>query len=223
MTTLMDINLQIGMRLQMLLDNHPLGSTPPVFYTELIGCLDDKYLIVKTPFENGLSVQMHMGDSVTIRTLSGQDIYTLSCRVEHVFYSPHHYIHLSFSSDIKVIALRDSIRTKVHLPVQINNDDVIGIIDDISVTGAAIVAGKMLGEPGDDILIAFEFPIMFGNKDAHISTSATIHRVQQLSIKKPDASVKYSHGVSFHQIEPIEQMMLLILVYESINRLNKSS
>jgi len=216
MTTFKDMNLQVGVRLQMALDH---GNKKPIFYTELIGYVDGEYLIVKTPFENGLSVQMQVDETVTLRILSGVDVFTLTCKVKTIFRGPHYYMHLSFPTDIKTIALRGAVRAKVNLPVKVNGVDGAGVISDISVTGAAIIADKALGEVNKEALISFDFPIKPSNQSAHIETSVTIRSIQQLPSKKNDVPPRFSHGISFHELDLTSQVMLLNLVYESMNRL----
>lgn len=216
MTTFKDMNLQVGARLQMALDR---GSKKPIFYTELIGYVDGEYLIVKTPFENGLSVQMRTDETVTLRILSGVDVFTLTCKVKTIFRGPYYYMHLSFPTDIKAVALRGAVRAKVNLPVQVNGIAGAGVICDISVTGAAIIADKALGELNEEALISFDFPIKPSNQNAHIETSVTIRSIQQLPSKKNDAPPRFSHGISFYELDLTSQVMLLNLVYESMNRL----
>lgn len=217
MTAFKDINLQVGARLQMTMQHGPKQA---VYYTELIGYVDGEYLIIKTPIENGLSVQMQVDDQLVLRILSGVDVVTMICRIKTIFRGPHHYMHLSFPTDIKSIALRGAVRAKVNLPVQVNGVDGAGVITDISVTGAGIVANKALGEPNQEVLISFEFPIKPTNQNAHIDTGVTIRSIQQLPSKKKDAPPRFSHGISFHDIDLTSQVMLQNLVYESMNRLN---
>ncbi len=215
MTTFKEINLQVGTRLQMAFQH---GPNQLVYYTELIGYVDGEYMIIKTPIENGLSVQIRVEEQVTLRILAGVDVFTLTCRVKTIFRAPHYYMHLSFPSDIKSIALRGAIRAKVNLPVQVNGVAGAGIISDISVTGAAIIADRALGELNEEALISFEFPIKPTNQSAHIDTGVTIRSIQQLPSKKNDAPPRFSHGISFHELELTNQVMLLNLVYESMNR-----
>jgi hypothetical protein len=217
MATFKDINLQVGARLQMALQH---GTKQQIYYTELIGYVDGEYLIVKTPFENGLSVPMQVDKQVVLRILSGVDVFTLACEIKNIFRAPHYYMHLSFPTDIKATALRSAVRAKVRLPVQVNGIAGAGIITDISVTGAGIIADRVLGELNEEALISFKFPIKPTNQGAKIETGATICSIQQLPSKKKDAPPKFSHGVLFHEIDPTSQAMLLNLVYESLYRLN---
>lgn len=216
MSAFTDINLQVGSRFQMSLQQ---GSKPAIYYTELIGYVDGEYLIVKIPFENGLSIQIQTEDPVVLRILAGVDVYTLTCKVKTIFKAPYYYMHLGFPTDIKSIALRGAVRAKVNLPVTVNGVAGAGTITDISVTGAAITANSALGEINQEALISFDFPIKPTNQSAHIDTSATIRSIQEVATKKKDAPPKLTHGVSFHELELTSQVMLLNLVYESMNRL----
>lgn len=211
MATFKDINLQVGTRLQMAL---PHG---PIYYTELIGYVEGEYLIVKIPFKNGLSIQIQLEEQVTLRVLAGLDVFTLSCRIKTIFKAPHYYMHLSFPTEIQSIALRGAIRAKVKLPVQVNGS--AGVIIDISATGAGIVADTILGQPDENISLAFDFPIKPSHQSAHIDSQATIRSVQPLPNKIKDAPPRFSHGVSFHELDLTSQVMLLNLVYESMNRM----
>jgi len=214
MTTFKDVNLQVGARLQMALQHGP------IYYTELIGYVDGEYLIVKIPFENGLSIQTQLEEPVTLRILAGVDVFTLMCRIKTVFKAPHYYMHLSFPTDIKSVALRGAVRAKVKLPVHVKSKAGAGagVIIDISATGACIIAGNILAQLNEDALIAFEFPIKPSNQTAHISSPVTIRSIQQLPGKVKDEPPRFSHGVSFHELDLTSQVMLLNLVYESMNR-----
>lgn len=214
MATFKDINLQVGTRVQMSLRQ---GAQQLVYYTELIGYLEGEYLIVKTPVENGLTVRMQVDEQVILRIFSGLNVFTFNCNVKTIFRSPHFYVHLSFPNDIKIKALRSAIRARVDLPVQINGVSRAGVITDISVTGAAIVADSELGVCDEKIAISFTFPIQPTNQSAQIETSATICSIQLLPDKKKIAVPRFSHGISFHEIDSTSQAMLLNLVYESLH------
>jgi c-di-GMP-binding flagellar brake protein YcgR len=216
MASFKDINLQVGVRLQMTVQQ---GSNQSVYYTELIGYVDGEYLIVKTPFENGLSIQLHAEDLVTLRILSRVDVFTMTCRIKSIFRGPYHYMHLAFPTDIKSIALRGAVRAKVNIPVQVNGIAGAGIITDISATGAAIIANKALGLVNEETKIFFEFPIKPTNQSAHIDAQATIRSIQELPSKTKEGQIRLSHGVSFHDLDLTSQVMLQNLVYESMNRL----
>lgn len=210
-----DINFQVGSRLQMSLQH---GAMPVVYYTELIGYVDGNYLIVKIPFENGLSIQVQVDDTAILRILVGVDIYTLTCKIKTIFKSPHYYMHLNFPSEIKSTALRSAIRAKVNLPVRVNGVAGAGVITDISITGAAISADRVLGEINKEALISFDFPVMPANQIVHIHTGVTIRRIQEIAHKKQGVQPKLDHGILFNEIAHTSQVMLLNFIYESMNK-----
>jgi c-di-GMP-binding flagellar brake protein YcgR len=216
MATFKDINLQVGARLEMRLQQ---GTKQLIYYTELIGYIEGEYLIIKTTFKNGNYVRLRLHEQVTLRILSGVTVFTFTCEVKAIFSAPYYYMHLSFPTDIESILIRNAVRAKVALPVQVNGRAKAGVIIDISVTGAEIIADRVLGAPNSKALIAFEFPIKQTHQNAYIDTSVTIRSVQQVPSKLKDAATKFSHGISFHDLEPTSQVMLLNFVYESMNRL----
>jgi len=98
MTNFDDIKLQVGARLQIMLKR---GAGQIIHYTTLIGYVSGDYLLVKVPFENGLSVQMQEGEDVTLRTFFGLNVFTFTCNVQSIFLAPRFYMHLSFPQQQK--------------------------------------------------------------------------------------------------------------------------
>ena len=215
MTSFDDIKLQVGIRLQIMLKR---GARQLIYYTSLIGYVSGEYLLMKIPFEHGLSVLMQAGERVNLRVFSGVNVFTFSCNVEYVFHSPHFYMHLTFPTEIQSTALRKAIRVKVELPVQIEGAAQRATIIDISVDGAQIIAGSALGEPGAKIALSFTFQIKPTNQEVRIETSATIRSLRELPAANKDAPARFSHGVSFDEIDPSKQVMLQNLVYDSLLR-----
>lgn len=211
MTTFDDIKLQVGARLQIMRE-HIAG--PQVHYTTLIGYVSGEYLLVKIPFENGLSVQMQSGETITLRTFSGTNVFTFSCNVESIALSPRFYMHLSFPQQIQVSALRKAIRVKAGLPVEIEGLEEPGIITDISVDGAQILTGSALGELGGKAALSFTFQIKPTNQKVQIQTDATICSMRALPMTKKDQLPRFSHGVLFNDLDPTKQVMLQNLIYE---------
>ncbi len=208
-----DIKLQVGARLQIMLTR---GTRQCIYYTPLIGYVSGEYLLMKIPFEHGLSVPMQTGEHVTLRVFSGMNVFTFSCNVDTVFLSPRFYMHLTFPEKIQTTALRKAIRVKVDLPVQFKSATPSGIITDISLDGAQITSDCALGEPATKIPLAFTFQIKPTNQEVLIETSATIRSVRELPAAKKDGPARFSHGVLFDDIDPTNQVMLQNLVYESL-------
>ncbi|NMM37637.1 MAG: flagellar brake protein [Glaciimonas sp.] len=208
-----DIKLQVGTRLQIMLKR---GPRQVIYYTTLIGYVSGEYLLIKIPFENGLSVQTQARERVTLRVFSGMNVFTFVCNVEAVFLSPRFYMHLTFPDQIQATALRKTIRAKVDLPVQLTGKQWAGTITDISLDGAHITADSALGEPEAKISLSFTFQIKPTNQEVRIETNATIRSVRELPALKKDAPARFSHGVLFDDIDPTNRVMLQNMVYESL-------
>jgi len=213
MTNFKDINLQVGTNVQLTLQRGRM------FYSEIIGYVDEEYLIIKTPFEHGLTVQVQVGELLTLRLVSGVDIISFTSKVKAIFTAPLYHLLTSFPLDIKSTTLRSSIRGKVNLPVQVNGIAEAGVIFDISVSGAGVIADKALGELDGELLLFFKFALKTSVQITHITTRATIRTIRELPGKTIDAPPRFSHGLQFHEVEATSQLKLTILIFESMNRL----
>ena len=220
MTSFDDIKLQVGTRLQIMLKR---GSRQLIYYTSLIGYVSGEYLLMKIPLEHGLSVPMQAGEHVTLRVFSGVNVFTFTCDVESVFHSPRFYMHLTFPAEIQATALRKTIRVRVELPARIKGAVESCAITDISVDGAQIMADSALGELGAKILLSFGFQIKPTNQDVLIETSATIRSLRALPAAKKGEPARFSHGVSFDDVDQTNQVMLQNLVYEALLGLKSGS
>jgi len=209
-----EINLQVGAKLQMTMKS---GSEQGVYYTELIGYVEDDYLIIKIPVENGASIQVCEGQSLSFRIFSGVNIFTFSCTVKSIFTAPG-YMHISFPVDVKATILRNAIRAKVGLPVQINGPFKPATMTDVSVSGAGMTSDEILGEPGEDLLIYFLCPISLTNQEIPIKTTVKICSVQRLPGKQENTPPKWVYGLMFYEISPTNKVILQNFVYESLNR-----
>lgn len=215
MASFNEINLQVGAKLQMTVKTR---SEKKVYYTELIGYVENDYLIVKIPLEHNVFVSLNEKQRLSFRIFSGVDIFTFSCTVIDVVAAPYHYVHASFPDDVELTPLRCAVRAKTDFPVQISGLSKSATMVDISVSGAGIVAVKKLGEPGEDLLIQFVCPVQLTHQEIPIKTTVKIRNVQQLPNKTGDEWPKWLHGVMFHDLPPANKVILQNFVYESLNR-----
>jgi c-di-GMP-binding flagellar brake protein YcgR len=216
-----DIKLQVGARLQLMLAR----SQKTIYYSALIGYVPGEYLLVKIPIDHGLSVPMQEGEHLTVRVFSGVAVYTFNCVVESILLAPRYYMHLSFPKTVQATPLRDAARVKVNMPVEIKRaagvqaQPTTAKLSDLSVSGAFISADGELGEPGDNISVAFTFHVQPTNQEVHIETSATIRSCRVLNgsgNSKANESTPPLHGagIRFNDISANELVMLQNFLYE---------
>lgn len=219
-----DMKLQVGARLQLMLSR----SQKTIFYSALIGYVAGEYLLVKIPIDHGLSVPMQEGEHVTVRVFSGVAVYTFNCTIESILLAPRYYMHLSFPKTIQATPLRQAVRVKVNMPVEIKHAGAstpprTATLADLSISGAFIAADGELGAPGDKISIAFTFRVQPTNQEVHIETDAIIRSCRTVNSNgngngngKSNGSASLLHGVGIHfeGIGASEQVMLQHFLYE---------
>lgn len=217
-----DIKAQVGARLQLMLAR----NRQTVYYSSLIGYVPGEYLLVKIPIEHGLSVPMQEGEHVVVRMFSGVSVYTFDCIVESVLLAPRYYMHLRFPGRIEATPLREAVRVKVNLPVQIEHPSVDGghpltaALTDLSLCGAFVTAYDKPGALGERISISFTFQVQPTNQEVHIRTDATICSCRALGANaKSDeqAPLVYGAGIHFDGIPERELVMLQHYLYEAEN------
>ena len=217
-----DMKLKVGERLQVSLRRNP----KTVYYPTLIGYVAGEYLLLKIPFDHGLSVPMLEGEAVTVRVFSGVSVFSFDCMVESFQLSPHYHMYLSFPEAIQAIPLRDAPRVRTSLPVQIKTADhpewITAELSDLSISGALITADSQLGKTGDVIVISFAFRVQPTNQEVRIASKATIRSCQQLHGNAPDqrrGAISFSHGIGIHfeDIAPNDLVMVQHYLYEHMD------
>lgn len=215
-----DMKIQVGARLQLMLAH----NRQAIYYSSLIGYVAGEYLLVKLPIERGLSVPMQEGERVIVRVFSGVAVYTFTCSIESVLLAPRYYMHLSFPAEMKATPLRQAVRVKVNLPVQVlqapadQGHATEAALSDLSISGAFVTSGEELGAPGDRISIAFAFRVQPTNQEVRIQTAATIRNCRRLDAgakANGHAALAYGAGIHFDGITAMEQVMLQHYLYEA--------
>jgi hypothetical protein len=208
-----DMKLQVGERLQLVL--HRMHGT--IHYTSVVGWEPGKYLLVKVPTENGVSVPMREGEALTVRAFSGAGVYSFDSVIDMIQLSPHYYMHLRFPKEIVAIPLRDAPRTRVNLPVQVrcgdNAEPRLATLSDLSISGTYITTDSEWGAPGDKVSIAFSFKVKPTNREVRLELDGIIRSIHPLAV--PGSVNWYGVGVHFEDVAPNDQVMLQHYLYDA--------
>ena len=214
-----DMRLQVGARIQIQV---PFGGNAPQYFTTLIGFVKDEYLIVKIPFENGLSVTLPQEATVVVRALSGVHVFAFSCVVRRVFLAPLFYAHLSFPEKIAGTVVRKALRAIVEVPVTITGapeggeaSKIDASFSNLSATGGFIESPSALGESGQRLRVSFAFRVHPGDREVKIETDATIRNV-----RKPVGAGEgaFGYGVRFDDLGEDQAIMIQNLVYQALTQ-----
>jgi hypothetical protein len=208
-----DMKLQVGARMQIQI---PFGANAPQHFTTLIGFVRDEYLIVRIPFENGLSIALPQEATVVVRVLSGVHVFAFTSIVRRVFLAPLFYAHLSFPEKIAGTVVRKAVRATVDLPVSVKGaggNAVEAKFTNLSATGGYIESPADLGEREQSVRVNFAFRVQPGNREVKIDAAATIRNVRSPG---PNGEQGYGYGVRFDDLPDDQTLMLQNVVYQAL-------
>lgn len=210
-----ELNMQVGMRLQLLTHRH---VKPAVYMSALIGYIKDEFMIVRVPTEGGMPVNLNIGERITIRVFSGINVGSFASTVERVYERPRPYLHITFPSVIQGSSLRGAMRVRADIPVTITSlrhaDTVItGTLGDISVSGARIVSAHPLRADDDIVELSFALTQSPDQRPTLVNTQACIRNIVEPG---DQAGAGYSYGVQFLELDPVHYILLQNMTYEAL-------
>lgn len=205
---LSDMELRIGQTVQLITQ----GLHPSKYYTRLIGYVDQEFVMLRVPFENGWAVPLEAGQGLEVRVFCGVSLYEFESRLETVLLHPRNYMLLNCPSQIRQTRFRSHERAPCALPVQVLQSPQGAVpadfrFQDISGSGAALTGPTVLGESGQWIEVAWDFRLSATDSKEHVVLSAEIQSVQAL--RDPAGQIiGHLHGIRFAQTDP--RVLLLV-------------
>lgn len=190
------------------------------FLVKVIGFLRGASLLVTTPVTaNGLRLQLLEGETVVMRSFSGQNAFGFACTIERVIKTPYEYLHLSFPDNIQGIVIRKAprVKTRIIAAVQDSKPDaeqISALISDISANGVSLDAKRPLGDKGDILNLAFR--VHLHNVDAYLSVKGVVRAVlsgDAVDASKPDV---IRHGIEFQDLQPNDCVILQSMIYQQM-------
>lgn len=207
---LSDMDLRIGQTVQLI----TAGPQPRKYFTRLIGHVDQEFILLRVPVENGWTVSLNEGQVFDVRVFCGVSLYEFQSRLQALLLQPRNYMMFSCPNSIRQTRLRAHERAKCALPVRVVEAPVGAAqagfqFQDLSGGGAALVGPVALGTPGDTLALAMDFHLVATNTDEHLVLRADIQSVQPLR-DQSGQTTGYHHGIRFSVVEP----RILLLVNE---------
>ena len=205
------MNLQVGQRVQLIQD----GASNHKHYTSVIGWVENEFLMLRIPQEDGWIVHLREGMSVEVRLFSGLSIFAFKSRVNTMLLNPRNYMLMSFPQEIEESPMRAHLRIRTSLPVEILKS-CLGApnmadfhLHDISGGGASVVGPTKLGEVEDAVQIKLRFDLQSTGKSEEVEMLGTIQNVEPVHrANQADAPPEFQHGIKFH--EPDARVVLLV-------------
>ncbi|MDD5299980.1 MAG: flagellar brake protein [Gallionella sp.] len=213
-----DMKLKVEDRLQL---EPPAQLARERFLVKVIGYIRGVSLLVTAPATvNGLRLQLLEGETVVMRSFSGQNAFGFACTIERVIKTPYEYLHLSFPDKVEGIVIRKAPRVKTRIIAAVQDskhsaeEQVSALISDISANGVSLDAKQPLGDKGDMLNLAFR--VHLHNIDAYLSVKGIIRAV--LSDDADDASTPgfTRHGIEFQELQPNDSVVLQSMIYQQM-------
>jgi len=174
---LSNLDLRIGQTLQLIAH----GPQPAKHYTRLIGFVEQEFLMLRVPVENGWTVTFDEGQRFDVRVFSGVSLFEFETRLQTLL-----RVTRTPAGQSEPSAYR---------------------LQDLSGSGAALVGPRALGEPGQSLQLGLDFDLAATGTHEELLLGGDIQTVQPL--KDASGQVKaYLHGIAFHKVEP--RVLLLV-------------
>lgn len=202
-----DMHLQPGDRLQMHCPAHPDRAR---HISRVVGFAEDQSLIVTVPAPRGVRAEFIESEVVVVQAFSRTSAFAFKCTVLNVCRRPFDYMHLSFPDRIQGSVIRNATRVRVGIETQATPSagaPVTAALDNLSATGALVVAPSELGKVGDKLRLAFK--VELHDLVSDIAAEAAI-------LKVSGEEGAHLYGVEFGELPPHERMILRSLIYQQM-------
>jgi c-di-GMP-binding flagellar brake protein YcgR len=206
-----DMKFQVGQRVQLILESAGAHKQ----YTSVIGWVENEFLMLRVPQEDGWIVHLREGMNVEVRLFSGLSIFTFKSRINTMLLNPRNYMLMSFPEDIFETPMRAHLRVRTSLPVEILNASITGHnlgdfhLHDISGGGTSVVGPHKLGEVDSSVKLRLRFDLQSTGKSEDAEMTGTIQNVELIHhANQSDSKPEYQHGIRFH--EPDARVVLLV-------------
>jgi len=182
------------------------------YKVQFIGALHGHSLITTLPKELA-DLWLKPSDLFVLRGLANTHAFAISCHPISVSDKPYPHIHFAYPEMALVRKARNASRVALKLPLELmrgeatnatNATTELGMLVDISTTGAGITSAASLGNPGD--VVQAGIPIILEPHTQRIVIPASI------AWSVPDAKFGYRHGLSFSTLPPGEDLLLRAII-----------
>lgn len=211
-----DMNLGVGDRLQIQCPDKVGGERS---FVRIVGYLEQTSLIVTSPCRQGVRVPLLEHDPLVVRAFSRQSAFAFTTEVRHVSHRPFEHLHLAFPVAVQGTMVRKSprVRTSIACELGVAGSSALtqaGHIENLSASGALIIAERPLGQIGTRVRLVFELEV-------HALRSALdleAEIVCQNPHPGPDDAqgFGFQHGLEFRAPQPSDLQLLKAYVYQRI-------
>ncbi len=203
------------------------GDDETRYSAKVVGYLAGKSLVVTTPKVAGRAMPVSEGKEAIVRLMSGNKIVGFSVNVIAVSVRPYPHLHLSFPKNVQAVTVRKALRVELDMtasvrPCLADSTDIdpameatAVTIQDMSTSGALLIADKRLAEEGQHIIISLRLDVADSTDD--IALPAIVRNVRAERGEKAGQR-HFHHGVELRVADRAQSVLLHAFVYQRIAR-----
>jgi c-di-GMP-binding flagellar brake protein YcgR len=210
-----DMKLAYGYPLQV--QTNASNGQPERFSCRLIGCLPERSILLSVPKVAGKLVRFHAGQKIVTRLMVDNGIGIFASVVESQTADPYPILHIAYPNDVSFKGIRGATRVAIDQVVSVtnltngDNEIKLGAIVDISISGARIEIGELIGDIGDQLQLKMQVNI---TGIVRVLAINAIIRSRVEAEAQPQNNKKIgmtTYGIQF--IETDEDKLLLLYAY----------
>ncbi|MEI7455910.1 MAG: flagellar brake protein [Nitrosomonadales bacterium] len=210
---LLSVKLAIGDTIQL----QDFSSDKQRYFVKLIGFMNKKSVLVSHPRQDEKLSFIKEGHGFMVRGFAGTKTFEFSSNVISVCLSPYPYLHLAYPPQVKTTCMRNAVRIKLRLVCSVESESLGGklsaIIEDMSISGARIHAGKSFGQVGDTVSVSLRMQVA-GETQVFL-VSSVIRNVHVENDSQTGEAV-VMHGMEFVQTLSVDLTLLQNFIYKSM-------
>ncbi|MDT8384591.1 MAG: flagellar brake protein [Gammaproteobacteria bacterium] len=197
------------------------------YYVKVIGYLAGKSLLVTTPMVDGHVLPISEGQSLIVRLMSGNEIVGFSVTVICSVARPYPHLHLSFPRNVQAVTVRKALRVDLNMPATVHPclaDSFAAdaaqpsqpvTIQDMSTSGALLIAKSPLVETGQGLLVSMSFDV--ADEVEEVTLQAIVRNIRTERGEKVGQRY-FHHGVELRLIDRAQSVLVHAFVYQRIAR-----
>lgn len=197
------------------------------YYVKVIGYLGGKSLVVSTPMVDGHVLPISEGQTLIVRLMSGNEIVGFSVKVLCSAARPYPHLHLSFPKDVQAVTVRKALRVDLNMPAtaqpcltnsfepDASQEAQRVTIQDMSTSGALLIAKQPLVENGQGVLVALDFDV--AESVEKVTLQAIVRNIRTERGEKVGQR-NFHHGVELRLIDRAQSVLVHAFVYQRIAR-----
>lgn len=180
----------------------------------LIGYLKGRSIVITVPVDEQGQVFLKEGETVQAKIFSGKHILAFNATVLAVVLKPFPHIHLSYPPEVTGVVVRRSERTEVRLiaAIDIGNEQVPGIVTDLSIGGLSLVSRSPLIRVGAELVINFK--LMLADCPFLMRLRGVVRAVRAQQSDVLEGATAY--GVQFRELSAEDVLIIGLFVSQQL-------